>query len=38
MEEAAALVEQVRKDGELNPADDLLDEAGNVAGIAQVAR
>ena len=36
-EEAAALVEQMGEDGELNPADDLLNEAGNVAGIAQVA-
>ena len=25
------------EDGELHPADDLLNEAGNVAGIAQVA-
>lgn len=37
-EEPAALVEQMGEDRHLDPADDLLDEPGDVARIAQVAR
>lgn len=36
-EEAAALVEQMGQDGQLHPADDLFDVAGDVTRIAQVA-
>jgi hypothetical protein len=36
-EEPAALVEQMGQDRQLDPPDDLLDEAGDMARIAQVA-